>query len=255
MINILGLIEFYNTYEKDSIYHDVSASLLEHFTELSTMTSQEIADLCNVSLSTLTRFYKMMGYTMTVSNLPDLFGGTIDNYYFSHDYMFYDQPKSKRTPTESYLELLVEHIQKLDFNRELAWEMLERMIGSEKVVFLGLPIPQSVWRFQVDLTMEKIPHTAYLDPTNQYDELENIVDNTFVYYFQSHAYGATRYLELMKNQREKMILATITNSHKNPISNLADYNFDLKGRQSNQDAILIDIYIHLLAITFKELMK
>jgi hypothetical protein len=42
MINLLGLIEMYNTYPHKDIYHDVAACLLKNFCLLDTMTSAQI---------------------------------------------------------------------------------------------------------------------------------------------------------------------------------------------------------------------
>ncbi len=73
MINLLGLIEMYNTFNTQTVYHDVAACLLTHFDKLEKMTAAEIADLCHISPSTLQRFFKKMNYPMTVSKLPEIF--------------------------------------------------------------------------------------------------------------------------------------------------------------------------------------
>ena len=74
MINLLGLIEMYNTFNTNTVYHEVARCLLRNYKKLDQMTVQQIAELCNVSLYTLTRSYKKMDYTNTVYKFTELVG-------------------------------------------------------------------------------------------------------------------------------------------------------------------------------------
>ena len=62
MIDLLCLLEFYNTYETDEIYHKIAEKMLENFSAVSEMSISELSEFLFVSQSTIYHFIKMMGY-------------------------------------------------------------------------------------------------------------------------------------------------------------------------------------------------
>ncbi|WP_019229793.1 MurR/RpiR family transcriptional regulator [Sedimentibacter sp. B4] len=256
MINLLGLIQMYNTYDHKSIFHSVATCLVKNYRLLDTMTSAEIADLCNVSLSTLNRFFRMMGYPMTVSKLPLLASQTKDNYMFDGNYI---PMQSARSTTESsidyYINTLQERITSLheSIDKEQIKKLVEDINSCRKVVFLGCPIPQGVWRLQMDLTLRGIDNSAFMDPNYQYEELNSIEDNTIVFYTQYCRLGDNVYKNGIisgKDKIKKVVL--VTNSTIHPLSSLADYSFLFEGNGTEQDNILMNIYINIIALAFRQ---
>jgi len=244
----------YNTYDHKSIFHSVATCLVKNYRLLDTMTSAEIADLCNVSISTLNRFFKMMAYPMTVSRLPDLVSSTKESYTFDGNYIPLTAQNSGECSIDIYINSLQSRIKALHdtINKEEINQLVKVINSSKKVVFLG-KIPKAAWRFQMDLILRGIETSAFMDPNYQYEELGNIENETVVFYTQSHRFIDNKFKQGIisgKDKIKKFVL--ITNNDMHPLSSLADYLFYYEGDGTEQDNILMNIYINLIAISYCE---
>ncbi|SNS52953.1 transcriptional regulator, RpiR family [Anaerovirgula multivorans] len=255
MINLLGLIQMYNTYDHNSIFHSVATCLIKNYRLLDTMTSTEIADLCNVSLSTLNRFYKKMAYPMTVSSLPSLVSQTKDNYMFDGNYIPFGINNNIECGMDYYIDILQERIASLHelIDKEQIKNLVEDINSCTKVVFLGCPIPHGVWRFQMDLTLQGIENSAFMDPNYQVQALDCLEKGTIVFYTQYCRLGDNIYKKGILKCKDKIKKVVIlTNNKEHPLSSLADYLFYYEGNGTEQDNILINIYMNLIALTFRK---
>lgn len=255
MVNLYGLIQMYNSYERKSVFHSVATCLIKNYGLLDTMSSTEIADLCNVSHSTLNRFFRMMAYPMTLSKLPELISQSKDNYMFDGDYI----PTALKDAGECSIDLYINSLKdRITALHELAdKEQINNLAADikecKKIMFLGCPIPHGIWRFQMDLILRGIENTAFMDPNYQYEELDNIEEGTIVFYTQYSKLGDNIFKKSIlanKDKIKKFVL--LTNNEEHPMSSLADYLFYYKGNGTEQDNILINIYINLIAIAFRE---
>ncbi len=62
MLDLLCLLEFYNTYSHEDIYFEVVKKMIKEFDMLRMMGTQELADHLFISPATLYRFVKVMYY-------------------------------------------------------------------------------------------------------------------------------------------------------------------------------------------------
>jgi len=257
MINLLGLIEMYNTYDHKSIFHSVASCLVKNYILLDTMTSAEIADLCNVSISTLNRFFKMMAYPMTVSRLPDLVSSTKENYTFDGSYIPLALQSSRECSIDYYINRLQSRIKTLhdSINKGEINQLAKVISSSKKVIFLG-KIPKAAWRFQMDLILRGIETSAFMDPNYQYEELDKLENETVIFYTHSHKFIDNKFKQGIisgKDKVKKFVL--ITNNDMHPLSSLADYLFYYEGDGTEQDNILMNLYINLIAITYCKIAR
>ncbi|MPW24301.1 hypothetical protein GC105_00645 [Alkalibaculum sp. M08DMB] len=255
MIGLLGLIQMYNTYDHKDIYHEVASCLLKNYNHLDTMTAGKIADLCNVSPSTLNRFFKMMSYPMTVSKLPYIVSQSKENYMFDGNYLPLTEKSIEESSIDFYLNSLQERILSLhkSINKNQITSLVEDIISCKKVVFLGCPIPQGIWRFQMDLTLFGIETSAFMDPNYQYDALEHLEKGTIVFYTQYCRLGDNEYKKSILGCKERINkFVLLSNAEVHPLSSFADYIFSYSGNGTEQDTILMNIYINLIGMSFRE---
>ena len=71
-----------------------------------------------------------------------------------------------------------------NIDEEQILKFVKDIQSCKKVVFLGCPIPQEAWRFQMDLTLRGIESCAFLNPNHQFEELEHLKEGTIVVYTQ-----------------------------------------------------------------------
>lgn len=258
MINLFGLIQMYNTYDHKNVYYNVARCLLKNYNRIDTMTSTQIAELCNVSPSTLNRFYRMMSFPMTVSQLPNLVSMTKDNYMFDGNYVPVTIKNTSESSVDYYMHDLLEAINSFykSIDKSQIKKLVEEIALCRKVVFLGCPIPQGIWRFQMDLALKGIETCAFMDPNYQYEALAHLEKDTIVFYTQYYRLGDNRFKKSILACRDRIKkLVVMTNNQAHPLSPLADYVFMYPGNATERDAILMNIYINLIAMTFCEIRK
>ena len=255
MINILGLIEMYNTYNTQTVYHEVAGCLLRHFSELEKLSASEIAELCNVSPSTLQRFFKKMEYPMTVSKLPNIFNNAKMEYLYNSEYApSFDKGKYKNSIVH-YFAKMNESLEQLSetIDESQLEAFVKDIMSSKKIIFLGCPIPQEVWRFQVDLIMNDIESTAFLSPNEQFSEINAIEDGSLIVYFDYYKSIFNQYqTEILKKSQKQFKVAIISNNNLRRMN--CDYAFHFNGNNSEQDFIIFNVFMNILGVKFKELI-
>lgn len=255
MINLFGLIEMYNTYGRRDVYTDIAACLLKNFNQLDTMSTAQIAELCNVSASTLNRFYKKMSYAATVTNLPNIVCEAKEIYGLQGHYI----PLTGRDLNESAIDFYLRNLQEslstlyMGIDQKQIKGLVQDIMSCKKVVFIGCPVPQTVWMFQVDLTLYGIETSAFLDPSSQYSEIDQLQEGTIVVFTQTIFFGTNKFNEKIIQRKDKFKkLVLITNNSEHLLSSQADYSFSLPGNGVHQDLLFLNLYIQLIALTFRD---
>lgn len=250
MINLLGLIHMYNTYAPKDVYHDVAYRLIKNFDKLGKLNSDQIAELCSVSTSTLFRFFKMMDFPFTVSKLPEIMNQTKDNYLLEGNYLL--ENADDNLAPQVYLDKLISGFSNLknliDVN-ELN-NLSKDILSCKKIIFVGYPI-QSVWRFQLDLIIKGIENSAFLSPLQQLEELENIEEGSIAFF---NLFIKPDYIpykkELLRAKNKNCKIVVLSNNNFNPFLNIADYSFTFNGNKTEQDISIMNVYINIIAMNF-----
>lgn len=256
MISLLGLIEMFNTYSTNNVYHEVATCLLKHYRHLDRMTANEIAELCNVSPSTLARFFKKMDYPHTVSKLPEIVNETKMSYILEGKYAPNADKDKDISSIAHYFKKMHEGLEMLSSGivEEKLDQFIQDLLACKKIVFIGCPMPQEVWRFQVDLTLYGIESCAFLDPNNQYDALSKLEEGTMVFYFHYCKPAVIQYRKALLSCKDKIFrLAIVSNGENLPID--SDYEFIFRGTETEQDFILMNIFMNIIGLKFKECIK
>ena len=178
MIDLLCLLEFYNTYETDEIYHKIAEKMLENFSAVSEMSISELSEFLFVSQSTIYRFIKMMGY----ENYNQMKAGQItflENYYLQGRYT---SKNAMIHHFDNYIDYMLEKIHVLkEKNIHMQVEQLiEMILSADEIIFVGMPMLSFVWRLQMELVMLKKKTSAFLNPENQYQAIMHAKSNTLV---------------------------------------------------------------------------
>lgn len=222
MIDLLCLLEFYNTYETDEIYHKIAEKMLENFSVVSEMSISELSDFLFVSQSTIYRFIKMMGY----ENYNQMKAGQItflENYYLQGRYA---SRNANINHFDNYIDYMLKKIHALkEKNIHVQIDQLiELILSVDEIIFVGMPMPSFVWRLQMELVMLKKKTSAFLNPENQHQAIIHAKPNTLIigiqYLIDSSIFYSNMIKDIMKHQYKSAVIYT---------SKLASYikNIDL----------------------------
>lgn len=222
MIDLLCLLEFYNTYETDEIYYKIAEKMLENFSVVSEMSISELSDFLFVSQSTIYRFIKMMGY----ENYNQMKAGQItflENYYLQGRYA---SRNANINHFDNYIDYMLKKIHALkEKNIHVQIDQLiELILSVDEIIFVGMPMPSFVWRLQMELVMLKKKTSAFLNPENQHQAIIHAKPNTLIigiqYLIDSSIFYSNMIKDVMKHQYKSAVIYT---------SKLASYikNIDL----------------------------
>lgn len=222
MIDLLCLLEFYNTYETDEIYHKIAEKMLENFSIVSEMSISELSDFLFVSQSTIYRFIKIMGY----ENYNQMKAGQItflENYYLQGRYT---SRNANINHFDNYIDYMLQkiHVLKEKNIHKQVDLLIEMILSADEIIFVGMPMPSFVWRLQMELVMLKKKTSAFLNPENQHQAIIHAKPNTLIigiqYLIDSTIFYSNISKDIMKHQYKSAFIYT---------SKLASYikNIDL----------------------------
>lgn len=245
MIDLLCLLEFYNTYETDEIYHKIAEKMLENFSAVSEMSISELSEFLFVSQSTIYRFIKMMGY----ENYNQMKAGQItflENYYLQGRYTSKD---SKIYQFNNYINYMLEKINVLkEKNIHVQIDqLLEMILSADEIIFVGMPMPSFVWRLQMELVMLKKKTSAFLNPENQHQAILHAKPNTLVIGIQYLMDSSIFYSNVVKDIKNHKFKSAIIYTSK-----LASYikNVDLPiyidGDNNESDLLLMEFIFNYI---------
>ena len=245
MIDLLCLLEFYNTYETDEIYHKIAEKMLENFSVVSEMSISELAEFLFVSQSTIYRFVKMMGY----ENYNQMKAGQItflENYYLQGRYT---SKNAKIHRFDNYIDYMFEKIHVLkEKNIHIQVEQLiEMILSSDEIIFVGMPMPSFVWRLQMELVMLKKKTSAFLNPENQYQAIMHAKSNPLVIGIQYLIDSSIFYSNMVKDIKNHKFKSAVIYTSK-----LASYikNVDLPiyidGDNNESDLFLMEFIFNYI---------
>lgn len=245
MIDLLCLLEFYNTYETDEIYHKIAEKMIENFSVVSEMSISELSDFLFVSQSTIYRFIKMMGY----ENYNQMKAGQItflENYYLQGRYA---SRNTNINRFDNYIDYMLEKIHVLkEKNIYVQVDLLiEMILSADEIIFVGMPMPSFVWRLQMELVMLKRKTSAFLNPENQHQAILHAKPNTLIigiqYVIDSSIFYSNMIKDVMKHQYKSAFIYT---------SKLASYikNIDLPihidGENNESDLFMMELIFNYI---------
>ena len=210
MIDLLCLLEFYNTYETDEIYHKIAEKMLENFSVVSEMSISELSDFLFVSQSTIYRFIKMMGY----ENYNQMKAGQItflENYYLQGRYV---SRTADINHFDNYVDYMLKkiHVLKEKNIHVQVDQLIELILSVDEIIFVGMPMPSFVWRLQMELVMLKKKTSAFLNPENQHQAIIHAKPNTLIigiqYLIDSSIFYSNMIKDVKKHQYKSAVIYT-----------------------------------------------
>lgn len=136
---IYRLMILLNTAEPSSTQHHIAQTLLEHLDEIDTLSISEMAALCMVSKSTLSKFAKDLGFDSYIE-LKDLSPFIENRYNFDQNYLSNIVSALHSNGMEFYLDAVQKDITSLRSNLDMeAIDRLARdLVHYQKVAAFGL---------------------------------------------------------------------------------------------------------------------
>lgn len=256
MIDLLCLLEFYNTYSHDDIYYEIAGKMIREFEQIREMSAHELADYLFISQSTLYRFIKMMYYN-SHKEMKGCQQEFLEHYVRNSRY--FPKNPTGESRIDDYADYLCRSVRRLaaDMQEEILACVEKALIQAEHIVFAGIPMPSTVWRLQVELTLLGKRTSAFLNPIYQLEEIETAGKDVLIFmihYTTDDGDFYQRVIDIARKRGSRTVILT-----NNPISSIlgqADYPLCFEGDLVESDMILINMVLYKIGDRlFEEVMK
>lgn len=246
MIDLLCLIEFYNTYEHDNVFFKVCEKMLDDFDTIGDMGMQELADHLFISTSTLYRFVKMMAYD---NHTQMRAGHQMFLEQYMHNGRYADKKTAKQSSLRDYSTYLCHRIESFseEIKEENVQQMTELLLDASEIIFIGMPMPSAVWRLQIELILLGKKTSAFLNPQHQIDAMKLASKDALILMVQYMPENAAFYLQIAKEAKELGLrTAAISNIPISPTLKHVDHAITFDGELSESDMFLIEILLNTI---------
>ena len=246
MIDLLCLLEFYNTYDHDDVYHSMAEKLIQDFHNVGHLNMQELAEYLFISTSTLYRFVKMFSYD-NHGQMRASWAMFLERYMSGGRYIpLHTMPCGS---LQNYGDYMISRITKLyeEVSDAVIHQLTTALLDAEEIIFVGMPMPSAVWRLQVELVLLGKKTSAFLDPKHQQAAAYNATANSLIFLVQYMPEESGFYLDIARSAKERGIkTAAITNMPISPTLQFVDTPATFHGDLLESDLMLIEFMLNMI---------
>ena len=244
MIMFYSLFQLANTSSKNDTFGSVCQAVTANLRKFKNYSIQEMADICSVSNSTISRLASHMDYrnfTTMVAQLYDL----KDDYVAGGSLLSKLVPLQK-APAEAFQEMrsCINDVETV-FSYEKVRHCVELLQDAEKVIIAGFPHPQGIEALQMELAIQNIASTAFVNPDDQYEELTNAGEHDVVILFDCYLHK-TIFTALAEHYSEKGKLILVTCSETRRRTVRADEFICFEDRNFSMNMFSASVIIYTL---------
>ena len=250
-----GLQIYYNTSKDGDIYHAIVGILLKNIHKINSCTIYDIADMCYVSPTTISRLSKKLGYS-GFQDFKSSIVNAVKNYEVLNQYVSIKDKAKYENSVVGYLELL--ELQLRHLKEEINLEELDHMVHilnkCKDIKFYTNGIIFAEHRFQGDLIMAGHMSEIKASPLEQMADIPSLAKEDLVIMISPVVHEGANVLEIMKKVKEQGAkLFVLTDAQYPPYKRYADYYYGFEGALGIIDDYRFAMYLNLLSIRFREL--
>lgn len=249
-----GLQVYYNRSKEDDIYHNVVGIILKNIHKIRECTIYDLAEMCYVSPTTISRLSRKLGYN-GFQDFKNNLVNTVRNYGTLNQYMSFNERAKYEDSLDAYLCLMEKQLQNL--KQELDPAMLDKIIDTiqecEQIHFYTSGPIFAEYRFQGDLIMAGHACAIKNSAPEQLKDIPNLSSRDMVIMLSPvvpDAVDVNEIVQRIKQQGAKLFI--LTDAHYPQFRKYADYIYCFEGNMGMIDDYRFAMYLNLLAIRFRE---
>ena len=187
MGTLVRLLMILNSAKESSTHYHIAAILIEKFSDIQKMTITEIAALCFVSKSTISKFTRYMGYEdfaefkTAAAYRSDCRSNRLN---YNDNILGYMKNHTK----EEYIDIIIRDLQmaKSGIDMRQIEEVVDDLIRYQKVATFGIMYSESAaLDFQMKLAYNQKYIISYMDEEQQYAFIKRAEEDTLIIIFSN----------------------------------------------------------------------
>ena len=249
-----GLQVYYNNSKDGDIYHTVVGIILQNIHKVKNCTIYDLAELCYVSPTTISRLSKKLGYR-GLQDFKNNLINTIKNYEMLNRYVSFNAKAKYEDDLVAYLALMERQVSNLreDISVEKMDQIIDSIQNSKKVNFYTNGTVFSEYRFQGDLIMTGHMSEIKNSASEQLEDIKNLTEKDMVIMLAPIVSDAVDVNEIIRKIKERgAALFVLTDAYYPQFKKYADHIYCFEGDMGIIDDYRFAMYINLLSIRFRE---
>jgi len=247
-----NIARYYNHSPRKDIGHETAHQILLHLHELDGMTIYDMAEICSVSTTTISRFVKQLGYKNYAEFIVSL-NNIVRNYSYHNQLIPLSVGGLDDTPAY-LLDQLAEQISAV--RRELATLNLEAFVNllheSMSVSIFSYVCPQQEFFLQMDLLASGIPTRVVSDPVRQLQVANELEPHDTLIIIMPDISQNEHLREAFQNAHERQAkIILLGTSETMDFIRQADLCYTFAGSKTIIDAFRINIFFCLLILEYR----
>ncbi len=246
---------YYNAKDKSDIYRDVVGNILKNIEYLENKTIYDVADMCYVSPTTISRLSKKLGYNGFQDMKSQLISAK-QNYAYLNRYIPLSEIAKYGDSFTAYLEGVSKQVRQLkeNLNIDQLTELANVIHESAKVNFYSNGILFSESRFQCDLIMTGKSCEIKMSPIEQMEDILELTDKDLIIITLpavNDAIETKKILSEIKKHGAKVLM--LTDVKYQVYQQYVDYLFSFEGVLGIVDDYQFAMFLNLLSMRYREL--
>lgn len=249
-----NILIYYNNSRQDDLYREVTGNILKNLKRIENASIYDLAEMCFVSTTTISRLCKRLGYKNFMDFKLEL-SGAVKKYAYMNRHIPINSLEKGEDEFEAYFRILDKQIQmfKSDLDKSYLGKIADAIQACRKVSIYTHGTSAAELSLQTDLVIGGKETVMLLDTGDQISDAASLDEDCFVFVSVPSLIDSSPIEEIIrvaKGKKAKVFVLT-TSRYASFLKN-ADYSYCFDGMLHIIDMHCISIYIHFLTMTYRK---
>jgi DNA-binding MurR/RpiR family transcriptional regulator len=247
------IVSYYNQSPQYDIYHEVVGHLLNNLTEVEEATIYDMAAMCFVSTTTISRLSKKFGYKSYIEFKMAL-AEVIKNYTYHNRYFPMNAISKDNDIYTTYSKTMQRQI--VEFQKEVknidVLQIVRDLHKHRKVNFYLYNSSSYAAFFQMNLLISGVESIVVVDPMRQIADAKTLDEGCAVIIDLPDLRESINTRNIIKIAKEKKaLIVLLTNSVNTDFIEYADYCYKFEGMNTILDGYKMDMFLNVLSMEYR----
>lgn len=250
-----NMLVYFNNSKQDDLYREVIGNILKNLKKVEKASIYDLAKMCFVSTTTISRLSKKLGYKNFMDFKLEL-SNSVKKYAYLNRYIPINSIAKDENEFDAYFRILKKQLE--EFQSELDMDFLakiaEAMYNCRKISIYTYGTSFAELSFQSNLVMTGKETVLLLDPTDQVHDAETLDSECFAFVsVPSLSEGAATEEAVRIAKERNARIFVLTTSRYSTYLKYADFSYSFDGLLHIIDMYRIALFINFLSMTYRKM--
>lgn len=249
-----NILIYYNNSRQDDLYREVTGNILKNIKRIENASIYDLAEMCFVSTTTISRLCKRLGYKNFMDFKLEL-SGAVKKYAYMNRHIPINSLEKGEDEFEAYFRILNKQVEtfRSELDKAYLGKVADAIHACRKVSIYTYGTSAAELSLQTDLVISGKETVMLLDTGDQVADAASLDEDCFVFVSIPSLIDSSPIGEIIQMAKEKHAkVFVLTTSRYSSFLKKADYSYCFDGMLHIIDMHCISIYIHFLTMTYRK---